>query len=299
MKITLVGAGRWATLISEKYRKRGFELKGVISPEAPTRQPLANLPWSPTPSEWIDTHGSPGNEVYDLAVHPEHVLSLVQELVNAGATSFILPKMFVQDNEELDELTALVEDYELNVFVASQWKYSHIVQTLAEVLKENGEIRLVEITFCQRIEEARRAHYTVINALLPHMFQILFSCGACTDNTAFSVEDYHNTSIRLQSTGPPEVLATTSIDQEDFVREAKFFLNEEETASIIADFSDRGSKTPTIRVDGQKMEFPGDILEQMIDAMETELRRKDTNYREQLPLMKKLLEIQKDVKRCA
>ena len=278
LTVTIVGAGRYGKeLIAPAYaRNPRATLRGVISPttspEALAGTALQDVPLFHTVQGWEKAMGKATDaDVFDLAVHPHVLPGLVEDLAAIGAKNFIFPKPVAVSEENLGTLRMLKERSALSIVVASQWHYSRLTQRIQELIQEGSQKRAiarVRLDWRQAL-----TGYTPAAALLPHMLQIIYSCGLVSPTSQLTVRSSseRHLDIVLSSDGMLIELFT-DIQTSERKRTLEVFVEGNETPILAADFlavfkDGVAINPPSLFYEGRKEEFSEDILGKMTDAV--------------------------------
>lgn len=180
MNVTVVGAGHYArNIVGPKYAARPqCRLRAVISPRMGLAElantSLGNLPLVRSPAEWKTRFGVPSSDdLFDLCVHVDSILPSVEQLLDIGASKFVLPKPIATRADDLHTLERLVATSGVWATVASQWHYSEVTRSLRTAAHAAGSLTTVSAVFSQNFTQHQLMRYSPATALLPHMLQIL------------------------------------------------------------------------------------------------------------------------------
>lgn len=273
--ITIVGAGQYGrNLVAPKYKKMPYiELKSIISPtirkQDLDKSALTNLPIYKSATEWKYNQALSSQDVFDLAVHCHILPKVVEELANIGAKKFIFPKPMAITKQQLNQLTKLKADFNLNIAIASQWHYSNLTKRLKQLVRKNRKkITKLECIFAQNYEPTRLKKYTPTTALLPHILEVLYSIGILDSESSFKLLESTNYKIILNSKTKDgiEIFITSDINSEKKERTIRIFLDNE---VIEVDFlgmliNNKWIVYPSITYQNKKMEITEDNLEVML-----------------------------------
>ena len=278
LDVTIVGAGRYGKeLIAPVYERNPRSiLRGVISPttshEALAATALQDVPLFHTVQGWEKARGkATRSDLFDLAVHPRVLPGLVEDLAAIGAKNFIFPKPVAVSEENLGTLRMLKERHALSIVVASQWHYSGLTKRIQELIQEGKRkqaLSRIRLDWRQAL-----TGYTPASALLPHMLQIVYSCGLVSPTASLTVRSYseRHLDVVLSSDGVPIELFT-DIQTPERKRTLEVFSEGKEAPILAADFlavfkDGVAINPPNLFYDGKKEEFPEDILGKMTDEV--------------------------------
>lgn len=269
--ITVVGAGAYGVRIAGKYKKFDHaHIKAVVSRRRPMSEEFFNVPFFDSAIEWKRCYGKPTEtDVFDLCVHQDILLEILQQFVKIGARNFVLPKPIALSRGGLSKIVKLKSRYNLNLFVASQWHYSRLVEEVGVFVKKHKkDIASVEINFSRTFNGPRADLYTPVTAFLPHILQILFTTKLINERSEPVIENYSNKKLRVQYKGRIRITAESDLASKERIETIKIFLKKSAKPALVANLSgimQNGSfvEYPSIIVFGKKhqvREEPLDIL---------------------------------------
>lgn len=287
MRVTLVGSGRYARdIVARNYRAIDPSLlSAVITPrdtaEALATTPLTGLPLLRSAREWREHFGCPGDDdIFDLCIHPSSLLEVLQNLVEQGASRFVLPKPVATTRTALDHVTAIVNDSHAVAAVASQWHYSLVTEMFAATVAPVEQDTLVSVNFSQAFTRQQLEHYTPATALLPHMLQILFAAGLWGDDprpmVRQSAKGRTRWELTLRTSAGCQIELVTDLDSPKVIREVRVERKSGErlvTADFLARF-ERGSliAAPSVTVAGVRHEIRENNIREMLTRTVAGLR---------------------------
>lgn len=142
MRVLLIGAGRYGNnLVGRKYAsgQLGVRLAGVIDPKIDEIKKGANYYMGGIPT-YHSLREVPKkllkDTVADVALLPQIVPKVFEELSNVGIKKLILPKPVTTNFEEYKKICSLAEEHNMQALVASNWHYSNITKELKSLVKE-------------------------------------------------------------------------------------------------------------------------------------------------------------------
>lgn len=270
--VTIVGAGIYGSRIAEKYKRfNNVKIRAVISHSKPKSEVFLGIPFKKSATGWANNFGTPDqNDVFDICVHQNILIRILNEFVNIGAKNFILPKPIALNKKELDSIQKLISQYDLKVVVASQWHYSELVKRVGEFLKKNkNRVSQVDMVFSRPFNSARKNIYNSKTAFLPHIIQILQDLKLIRDNSHPIIGCVSDEKIKIRYSENKIIQAESSIaaGKEEILR---VFLDGNKKPSLVADFSGvfdaKGFISfPRLIIVDRETEIKQDILETMIE----------------------------------
>ena len=161
IKIVIVGAGHYAMdLIMPQYIKHNnFTIKAVISPKTA----IQDFTCYKTVKQYKDACGYAIDEVFDLCVHTNKIITIMKSLIAIKAKNFILPKPIALSREDLCAISLLEKQHNLKIAVASQYAIDNGFKDFTKSLK----IKSIEFVFSQTLKK-----YSVFSSFLPHILQM-------------------------------------------------------------------------------------------------------------------------------
>lgn len=275
INITIVGAGVYGSRIVSKYKKNNaVKIKAVVSRHKPKSELFLSVPFYNSAKAWQKDFGSPGkNDVFDICVHTNILVGILEEFAEIGGKNFILPKPIALNKKDLLKIQQLSSRHRLNILVASQWHYSKLVAEISDFVKKNkSEISAVEVTFSRSFELARKNTYTSATAFLPHILQILFSTGLITGKSEPIIENFSDKKLKIRYGGKINIRIESDLEAKKRTESLKIFLNKDIQPSLVANFSGVIGKEgfltyPSITISKKKYQVCEDVLEKMIDSM--------------------------------
>lgn len=236
--ITIVGAGVHGTRMAGKYKKsKTVHVRAVVSRQQPTAEIWAGMPFFVSAKAWRKYFGKPGpKDVFDINVHPDALLPLIQKLVKIGAKNFILPKPIALRRADLAALNGMVQRYTLNVLVASQWRYSSLVGDIARFIRKNKkDISRVDITFSAPVGPER--HSSAGIAFLPHMVQILTDVSLVDATSIPLIEEISEKKIKFHYAGGIPVHAESDLTVFKRTLLLKVYLKAKRKPALVGNFA--------------------------------------------------------------
>ncbi len=204
MDVILVGAGRYGNgLVGRKYKEREFDanLVGVVDPKIDEIKLTDTYQLGDTPTyRTVDEvpESVMKNSITEIAIIPQMIPSLFQNLAQRGSKKIILPKPVTPDTAEFSKMLSTMEKDGIEAVVASNWYYSQITEMTRNFLAKIQGLRvpnpdLVEHyreemdsfddTFeIQKVEVEYNKQDEVLTIdppaqELPHALQIVYSTG--------------------------------------------------------------------------------------------------------------------------
>ena len=162
IQITIVGGGAYGSKISEKYKKfDNVKVRAVISRSKSKSDAFFGVPFVKSAIEWKNNFGIPNkNDVFDVCVHQNILIRVLNDLTRIGVRNFILPKPIALNKKELDHIKKLTRKYNLKVVIASQWHYSDLIKKVGKFLEKNkNKISQVDIVFSRPFDSYRKSVY--------------------------------------------------------------------------------------------------------------------------------------------
>lgn len=268
--ITIVGAGVQGTRMADKYLTfPEVSLRAVISPHKRTSKTFQGVPFFTTANAWKKRFGrASGEDVFDLCVHQDILVSVLKECVRIGVQNFILPKPVALTQKELNEIEALVTRHNLNVVVASQWHYATLIAHIKEFVQKNKKsLSSVEITFSRPVDATRRRRYTAQTMFLPHLLQIAVDTGVVTTRSRPTIEVSTREKMSLRYTGTLSVHLETDLTSSQKTETVRIYLKGEKKPVLVADLAGardvKGFYT-SLSIQGIKRRVHEDVLEVML-----------------------------------
>ncbi len=309
IQITIVGAGNYGTLVFSKYKKnKNAEIKSIITPNKTKSQlkkaSIIGIPLYRSPKKWKKSYGKPSKvDVFDLCVHVKVLSNTLEQLVKIGARNFILPKPVAINSKDLQKITQLINDNDLNVVIASQWYYASLVKNLRSLVNEiKNDISKIELSFSQKFSGKRALSYTPTTALLPHMLQIVYSMGIFNVEKDLNINHLSNKSILITGKNRKIKLSIESdLSSKPKKQLLKVFLKNNKHPILIANFTGifsngRFIEYPYIRQDKEIVPVPEEPLEKMISDIvchfSSSKNNKALTFKKYLPIAKAQLKIE-------
>src|SRR3989338_7920179 len=273
IQVTIVGGGAYGTKIAEKYKKfDNVKIRAVISRSKPKSDIFFGIPFIKSGAKWKNNFGRPGkNDVFDLCVHQNILLEVLNNLIHIGAKNFILPKPVALHKKELDSIQKLTTRYGLEIAVASQWHYSDLIKKVGKFLEKNkNKISQVDIVFSRPFDSYRKSVYNSKTSFLPHIIQILHDLKLIRDKSNPIIESVSDEQIKIKYSENKLIHAESNIAENKKTEVLKIFLNKGKEPSLVADFSGilgpKGFITlPKVIVGNKETEIKEDVLEKMIE----------------------------------
>ena len=238
INITIVGAGVHGTRMAGTYKKsKTARLRAAVSRRQPTAEVWAGIPFFVSAKEWRKHFGKPGpKDVFDINVHPDALLTLIQEFVSIGAKNFILPKPVALRRVDLVTLNSMVRRHKLNVLVASQWHYASLVGDIARFIQKNKKnISRVNITFSSPVGPER--HSNAARAFLPHVLQILIDTSLASATSMPLIEHLSEKRIKFHYAGSIPVYAESDLAVSERALSLEVYLKGKSKPALVADFA--------------------------------------------------------------
>lgn len=259
--VTVVGAGRFGALIAGKYQ----HLKAVVSPRPPADPVFASVPALRSAREWQTRFGAPtAEDVFDICVHPDVLLEVVEAFAAIGAKNIILPKPVAMGAADLTALARLIRRHRLKVRVASQWHTASVVKALvARIAEERTAIRRVEIRFARHFDAGRRARYTAATAFLPHALQIAMDAKLITPRARPTIAAWSSEALDLTYAGAIAVRIVIDLAAQARAESITVF-TDSDAPTMVATLAPPDQIAMTHR--GTSITFRRDVLAEMIDA---------------------------------
>lgn len=298
MDVILVGAGRYGNgLVGRKYKEREFDanLVGVVDPKIDEIKLSDSYRLGDTPTfKTIDEIPSDvvKNSITEIALIPQLIPNLFQNLAQRGSKKIILPKPVTPDTVEFSKMLSTMERDGMEAVVASNWYYSQITELTKNFLAKIQGLRVPNPDLLEQYREEMdsfddtfeiqkvEVEYNKQNEVLtidppsqelPHALQIVHSTGLTdfidTEMTA-NPEEQTESRVSLNLSNVRDVEGGISInsdlqmgDRLDKKRERllKIYLNDDDPEPDIvvdydAQFSPDGTcqKLPEIRCDVKK-----------------------------------------------
>lgn len=149
---TIVGYGRYGNnYIGPKYAKSGcpWQTVAVVDPlitpytfkQSILGQKQPQISLFQSFSEWYENYfdllddNQKARQVVEIALKAEFIYEQVLLYIKAGVKHFILPKPVVVNQQELFNLTEIVQKYQVKAAVASQWHYCQIPKIIQREIK--------------------------------------------------------------------------------------------------------------------------------------------------------------------
>ncbi len=272
--LTIVGAGVQGLRMADKYRgaPAACVLRAISSPHRPEEVVLKGTPYVSGAHEWLTNFGRPSKrDVFDIQVHPELILQVVESYVAIGAKNFILPKPVALSEEGLESLRALIRKNRLAVVVASQWHYSALVTDIKRFVEKNKK-KIVRVDSVSQgtFDNLRQQRYTAASAFLPHQVQVLLDTGIVEEFSMPLVEEISRESSSCFFEKPYRVSLRSNINSSRRQEFLKIYLKGDTDPALVADFSRKvvgGSiRYPSLTIKGKTKHIKEDVLEKMRDA---------------------------------
>jgi hypothetical protein len=274
VNITIVGPGVYGTRIASKYKKfETAELRAVVGRHKPKTKVFLGVPFFGSAATWRKEFGTPGNkDVFDICVHNDTLICVVEDFIKIGAKNFILPKPIALNKSDLLQIRKLISKHKLKVLVASQWHYSGLVKEIGDFVSKNkSKISRVEVVFSRTFESARKNSFTPSTAFLPHILQILINTKLFQDKSILKILNWSDNKINVRYYGKTEVRIESDLTTKEKQETLSIFLVGKKTPSLTANFSgilgrDGFVVYPSITINGKNKQVEEDILEKMVEA---------------------------------
>ena len=271
-KITVVGGGNYGSLIAQKYKKfSDVEIRALVSLQPSKSSTLKDVCFLKSALAWKEKFGSPENDdIFDMCVHQNILISLLEEFIKIGAINFILPKPIALKKKDLNYIQKLVSQYHLKIVVASQWHYSTLLKKTKDFLDKNkSKVSKINIVFSRAFDSNRRLKYNSKTAFLPHIIQILLDLRLIKEESKPVIESVSNEKIKIRYNGNNAINIESNIasGQKEVL---EIFLSGNKKPSLIADFSvtkklDDIITFPKVIIDNKEIQIKEDVLEKMIE----------------------------------
>ncbi len=270
--ITIVGAGVHGTRMAGKYATfKTARLKAVVSRHKPVAKVFSDVPFFGSASAWKKKFGAPDkSDVFDVCVHHDVLIGVLEDFIAIGAKNFILPKPVSLTKGELSHLRRLASRHKLNVLIASQWHYSGLVEKVGEFVKKNrNKISSVDVVFSRTFEPARKGSFTPATAFLPHILQILNDTGLWRGELVLQISQWSDSKIRIKYCGKTEIRIESDLTSKERIEALKIFLTGGKKPALVADFSGVRNEAgfiayPSLTLRGKNSPVKEDVLENMI-----------------------------------
>ena len=204
MDVVLVGAGRYGNgLVGRKYKEREFDanLVGVVDPKIDELKLSDTYKLGDTPT-YRSVDEVPADvmktSITEIALIPQLIPALFQNLADKGSKKIILPKPVTPNTKEYSKMLSTLNQQGMEAVVASNWYYSQITElarnffakiqgltipnpALLEQYRE--EMDSFDDTFeIQKVEVEYNKQNEVLtidppSQELPHALQIVYSTG--------------------------------------------------------------------------------------------------------------------------
>ena len=204
MDVVLVGAGRYGNgLVGRKYKEREFDanLVGVVDPKIDELKLSDTYKLGDTPT-YRSVDEVPADvmktSITEIALIPQLIPALFQNLADKGSKKIILPKPVTPNTKEYSKMLSTLNQQGMEAVVASNWYYSQITELarnffakiqgltipnpdLLEQYRE--EMDSFDDTFeIQKVEVEYNKQNEVLtidppSQELPHALQIVYSTG--------------------------------------------------------------------------------------------------------------------------
>lgn len=140
MDVILVGAGRYGNgLVGRKYKEHEFDanLVGVVDPKIDEIKQGDSYRLGDTPSfKTIDEIPSSvlGNSITEIALIPQLIPKVFDDLSRKGSKKIILPKPVTPDYSAYQKMLETLKKQSMKAVVASNWYYSQITELTKNLL---------------------------------------------------------------------------------------------------------------------------------------------------------------------
>ncbi len=273
LDITIVGAGVNGSRMADKYKKfNNAKIRAVVSQREPKNETFLDTPFFRSAMLWRKSFGAPTkNDIFDISVHQDILISVLETFIKIGAKNFVLPKPIAQNAEDLLQIQKLVDKYKLNILVASQWHYSDLVEKIDRFVKKNkNKISSVEVVFSRSFEDSRKNSFSAATAFLPHIIQILFDTKLATGRSKIAIENFSEKKLKMRYVGKIDIKVETNIAAKEKTETLKIFLKGRDRPSLSVNFSGilgkKGFlKYPFIKIEDKELDVKEDVLEKMVD----------------------------------
>lgn len=274
INITIVGSGVYGTRIAGKYKKfKDVKLRAVVGHHKPKSEAFLGVQFFGSATAWKKEFGTPGNkDVFDICVHSDTLICVIEDFIKIGAKNFILPKPIALNKRDLSLIQKLTSKHGLNVLIASQWHYSGLVKEVGDFIKKNkSKLSRVDIVFSRTFEKARKNSFTPATAFLPHILQILIDVGILKDKSSLKILNWSDSKINISYGGTTEINIESDLASKDRIENLKIYLDGKKKPTLVVNFSGILGKDgfvvyPSITINGKNKQVKEDILEKMIEA---------------------------------
>lgn len=204
MDVVLIGAGRYGNgLVGRKYKEKEFDanLVGVVDPKIDELKlsDTYKLGDTPTYKSIVDVPDEVVQKsITEIALIPQLIPSLFDDLAQRGSKKVILPKPVTPDQKAYQQMLSVLKQKGMQAVVASNWYYSQITTLTKNLLSKlqgqsvpnpelveqyREEFDSIDKTFkIQKVEVEYNKQDEVLTIdppaqELPHALQIVYSTG--------------------------------------------------------------------------------------------------------------------------